>query len=74
VLEAACSWDDVRPADRLANELIDLLLARRDSGTALEVAEQRLASNPQFTPAQAPRLAELAGLAGKRALRRKLQP
>jgi hypothetical protein len=74
VLEAAGSWDDVRPGDRLANDLIGLLLARRDNGTALEVAEQRLASNPQFTPAQAPRLAELAGLAGKPALRRKLQP
>jgi hypothetical protein len=73
VLEAACSWDDGRPADRLANDLIGLLLATSDNGTALEVAELRLASNPKFTPAQAPRLAELAGLAGKPALRRKLQ-
>jgi hypothetical protein len=76
VLEAASRWDDVRPADRLANDLIVMLLAKRETGAALEVTERRLASNPQFRPAQAAhalRLAELAALAGKRALRRQLE-
>jgi len=76
VLEAASRWEDVRPADRLANDLIALLLARRETGQALEVLEQRLASNPRFRPARAEhtvRLAELASLAGKGALRRRLE-
>jgi hypothetical protein len=74
VFDAACAWDDVRPGDRLANELIGLLLVRRQTGTALEVAEQRFAMNPQFRPVNAARLAELASLAGKPALRRQLTP
>ncbi len=73
VFEAACGWDDVRPGDRLANELIGLLLARRQGGAALQVAEQRFAVNPQFRPASGVRLAELAGQAGKPALRRQLE-
>ncbi|TLY64913.1 MAG: hypothetical protein E6K52_00685 [Gammaproteobacteria bacterium] len=76
VLEAASRWDDVRPADRLADDLIALLLAARETGQALEVLERRLASNPRFRPARADhtvRLAELASLAGKGALRRRLE-
>jgi hypothetical protein len=73
VLEAACGWDDVRPGDRLANELIGWLLARRQGGMALQVAEQRFAANPQFRPASGVRLAELAAQAGKPALRRRLE-
>jgi hypothetical protein len=77
VLAIAARWDDVRPADRLTNELIELYFARRQTGRALEVVEERLAANPKFTPshpAHALRLAELAGAAGKRALRRQLVP
>jgi hypothetical protein len=77
VLAIAARWDDVRPADRLTNELIELYFARRQTGRALEVVEERLASNPKFTPsspAHALRLAELAAAAGKRALRRQLVP
>lgn len=74
VFEAACGWDDVRPGDRLANELIGLLLARRQTGVALQVAERRLAVNPKFRPTSATRLAELASVAGKPALRRQLEP
>ncbi len=73
VFEAACGWDDVRPGDRLANELLALLLARRQTGIALGVAEHRLAVNPQFRPTCAARLAELAAAAGKRALRHQLE-
>ena len=73
VLEAACGWDDVRPGNKLANELIALLLAKRQTGAALEVVADRLATNPQFAPVEAARLAELAGLAGKRTLRRQIE-
>ena len=77
MLAIAARWDDVRPADRLTNELIELYFARRQTGRALEVVEERLAANPKFTPshpAHALRLAELAAAAGKRALRRQLAP
>jgi hypothetical protein len=77
VLEAASKWDDARPADRLANELVALLLAKRANGEALGVVEQRFATNPQFQvlpAAQAVRIAELAGAAGKRSLQRRITP
>ena len=77
VLEAASKWDDIRPADRLANDLVGLLLAKRANGEALRIVEQRLAINPQFQvlpPAQAIRVAELAGVAGKRSLQRRVSP
>jgi len=77
ILKAASAWPDIRPADRLANDLIGALLAHGRTGEALEVVESRLATNPQFRPAQEAhtvRLAELAGLAGKRTLRRLLDP
>ena len=77
VLAIAAHWDDARPADRLTNELVELYFARRQTGRALEVVEERLATNPKFKPthaAHALRLAELAAAAGKRALRRQLVP
>jgi hypothetical protein len=73
VLRVVSRWDDPAVGDKLANEFIALLLAKRANGAALEVAERRVASNPNFRAmpaAQATRLAELAGLAGKRALKR----
>jgi iron complex transport system substrate-binding protein len=75
VLEAASRWDDARAADRLANDFAALLLVKRANGEALEVIEQRLATNPLFQtapPALVVRLAELAGAAGKRSLQRRL--
>ncbi|HVO45705.1 MAG TPA: hypothetical protein VMT29_05155 [Steroidobacteraceae bacterium] len=75
VLTAASAWDDGRAADRLASVLITALLAKRENGTALDVLEQRLAHNPAYRPSQAaqiPRLAELAGAAGKKGLQRRL--
>ena len=77
VLAIAARWEDVRPGDRLTNELIELYFARRQTGRALDVVEERLATNPKFKPthpAHALRLAELAAAAGKRALRRQLVP
>ena len=77
VLEATSKWHDVRAADRLANDFVALLLTKRANGEALLVVEQRLATNPKYQvspPAQAIRIAELAGLAGKRALQRRVAP
>jgi hypothetical protein len=77
VLAAVLRWDDVRAGDRLTDELVELYLARRETGRALEVVEERLASNARYRPkrqAHASRLAELAAAAGKRALRRQLAP
>jgi hypothetical protein len=76
VLVIASGWDDVRPADRLTDDLVGLYFARRETGRALETVEERLASNPAYRPgnaAQAARLMELAAAAGKRALRRQLE-
>jgi hypothetical protein len=75
LLEASSQWDDMRVADRLANDYAVLLLGRRSSGAALSVIEQRVAANPRFraaTPALGVRLAELAGAAGKKGLQRAL--
>lgn len=75
VLQASSSWDDVRAGDKVADELVALLLAARSNGEALLVVERRLASNPGYRVAPeafAVRLAELAGAAGKKGLQRRL--
>lgn len=77
LLAIAQGWDDVRAADKLTSELVELYFARRETGRALDVVEKRLATNPKYRPSNAAhtlRLAELAGAAGKRALRRQLAP
>jgi hypothetical protein len=77
VLAVTERWDDVRAADKLTNDLVELYFARRETGRALQVVEERVASNPNFRPkneAHAVRLAELATVAGKRTLRRQLMP
>ena len=77
LLAIAQHWDDARPADKLTSELVELYFARRETGRALDVVEKRLATNPKYRPSNAAhtlRLAELAGAAGKRALRRQLAP
>lgn len=75
ILEITSRWDDTRPADRIADELIGILLAARESGSALAVLELRLGTNPRFRPSSShrARLAEIAGIAGKPALRRHLE-
>ena len=50
VLATAARWDDVRPADRLTDDLVELYFARRETGRALEVVEERLATNPRYRP------------------------
>ena len=75
LIESASRWEDPRIADRLVSDHLARLLAQRETGTALDVLERRLASNPRFRPksaAHAARLRELAALAGKRALHRTL--
>ena len=77
VLAVTARWEDVRAADKLTNDLVELYFARRETGRALQVVEERLASNPNYRPknaAHATRLAELATVAGKRTLRRVLLP
>ena len=77
VLATTAGWEDVRPGDRLTDDLVELYFARRETGRALEVVEERLSSNPNYrprNPSHAQRLAELATAAGKRALRRQLAP
>jgi hypothetical protein len=77
VLTATSAWDDVRAADKLANNLVATLLAQRETGEALLIVEQRLATNPMYQvmpEAVAIRIAELAGAAGKRALQRRVGP
>jgi hypothetical protein len=75
VLQASSSWDDARAGDKVANELVALLLAAGSTGEAVLVVERRLASNPGYRVAPAAfavRLAELAGAAGKKGLQRRL--
>jgi len=76
LLIAVNRWEDGRAADRLANELIAMLLARRENGRALEALELRLQADAAFRPAREDhlrRLAELAGLAGRKGLERRLR-
>ena len=74
--EMTARWDQAVPiADRVVGSYLAFLLQTGETGRALVVCERRLAQNPDFRPkerVQAVRLAELAGLAGKRALQRKL--
>lgn len=76
LLTAVNRWEDGRAADRLANELIAMLLSCRDNGRALEVLELRLQAHRAFRPSgkeHVRRLAELASVAGKKGLERSLR-
>ncbi len=76
LLQATCSWDDPAIGDKVADEYLGKLLANRETGMALEALEIRLASNPNFYPAQpavATRMTELATLSGRKALTRQLR-
>ena len=73
--EATCTWDDPVIGDRVTNEYVAKLLANEETGMALDALQIRLASNPAFCPvppAYAKRLAELAALAGRKAMSRQL--
>ncbi len=75
LLDSTLAWEPSAIGDRLAGEYLARLLAQRDNGRALAVLERRLESNPGYRPADpnhARRLRELAALAGKRALCRRL--
>ncbi|HEY2590542.1 MAG TPA: hypothetical protein VGI35_03035 [Steroidobacteraceae bacterium] len=75
LIDSSSRWDDPRIADRLVSDHLGHLLAKRETGRALDVLERRLASNPRFRPASsvhAIRLRELAALAGRRSLHRAL--
>jgi hypothetical protein len=71
----AAKFTDQRLADHLAQMLLPLLLQRRATGEALQIARQRLAVSTQFRPStddQLRRLAELARAAGDPATASKL--
>ncbi|HVN43091.1 MAG TPA: hypothetical protein VMT50_09935 [Steroidobacteraceae bacterium] len=73
--ERASTWPNPRLANRIAQALLPLLLARQRNGEALEVARTRLRTDPAFRPkegAEAIRLAELARAAGDRTSARSL--
>lgn len=74
--ERVAAWPDQRLANRIAKELLGLLLAARRNGDALDVVRGRLQADAQFRPATAAatiRLAELARDAGDRPLARRLR-
>lgn len=75
VLAAAARWSDPRPADRLADDLINIFLAQGDPKRALAMLEQRMTQNARFLPSTTnrARLADLALKAGKAALHRHLE-
>ena len=73
LLEVTCKWDDPRPADRLTDDLVAILLGKRQLQRALMVLEQRLATNPRFRPKHRTQLAGLAAAAGKSTLRHQLE-
>jgi len=74
--ERVAAWSDPRLANRVARELIGLLLSARRTGDALSVARQRLQADAEFRPAttaETIRLAQLARDAGDRPLARRLR-
>lgn len=75
LLERTDPWPDVRIAERIAQELVAVLLAGRRNGEALDVVRARIRLNPTFRPltqAQTVRLIELARAAGDRATQKAL--
>jgi len=75
LLEATCTWDDPIIGDRVTNEYVAKLLTNGETGMALDALQFRLGSNAAFCPlppAYAKRLAELAALAGRKAMSRQL--
>jgi hypothetical protein len=73
--QRASQWPDGRLAERLARELLPRLLAKRNTGEALDVVRERLRKNGQFRPAGSADLLALVHLsraAGDRATARLL--
>ena len=75
IYERVASWPRPALADRIAQELLPLLLAGNRNGEALRIAKARLQVNEQFRPVTSEsllRLSELARDAGDRPLARAL--
>lgn len=75
IYDRVASWAKQSLADRIAQELLPLLLASNRNGEALRIAKSRLHANEQFRPLASEsllRLAELARDAGDRPLARAL--
>jgi hypothetical protein len=75
IYERVASWPRPALADRIAQELLPLLLAGNRSSDALRITKARLQLNEQFRPVTSEcllRLSELARDAGDRPLARAL--
>ena len=75
ILDRVAGWPRQSLADRVALELLPLLLAERRNGEALRVVRSRLQANPDFRPRSSEsllRLVELARDGGERSLARAL--
>jgi hypothetical protein len=73
--ERVASWSGPRLANRVAQELLPLLLSAGRNGEALRLVENRLRSDPQFHPLSgddAIRIAQLARDGGNRPLARSM--
>jgi len=75
IYERVATWPNPKLADRVAQQLLPLLLAANRNGDALRVVKARIEANSEFRPVtgeQLVRLAELARDAGDRPLARAL--
>jgi hypothetical protein len=75
IYERVAAWPNSRLANRVAQELLPLLLASQRNGAALRIVKGRLAADAEFRPLtgeQVIRLAQLARDGGDRPLARKL--
>jgi hypothetical protein len=73
--EATCSWDEPIIGDQVTHEYLGRLLAKGETGMALEALQIRLNTNPGYYPlgqAYAKRLTELVRLSGRKAISRQL--
>lgn len=73
--ERAARWPDSRLAEKLAQQLLPRLLAKRRTGEALDLMRARLKVNDHFRPQSAAELLQVATLArdaGQRVTARKL--
>jgi len=75
IYERVATWSNPRLAERVAQQMLPLLLAANRNGDALRILKARIEANSEFRPATAEqlvRLAELARDGGDRPLARAL--
>ena len=75
IYERIAGWPNARLANRVAQELLPLLLTAQRNGTALEIAKERVRADADFRPSSGDQLVRLVHLArdgGERSLARML--